>query len=130
MIKISIFGKKLIRINFKNRFESISKIDSNQFQKSIFWQKYRFVTKISICDKNFYLWQKFRFVTKISICDKKFLFVTKISICDKKFYLWQKVLFVTKSSICDKNFYLWQKFLFMTKIFDLWQIFNKYLDSK
>ena len=50
-----------------------------------FWQRFRFLTKISIFDKNFDFWEIFRFLTNISIFDKNLDF-------------WQKFCFSLDSS--------------------------------
>jgi len=77
---------------FNFNFFSHPKYECKWFVKRFgFWQKFRFLTKVSIFDKGFDCWQKFGFLTKISIFDKNFDF-------------WQKFRFLTKISIFDKSF--------------------------
>jgi len=68
--KNSIFDKNL---DFNNKFDFYKNFD--------LWQKFRFLTKISIFTKTFDFWQKTwiltKFVTDISIFDKNFFYRVK-----------------------------------------------------
>ena len=67
-----IFARKSI---FDRNFGFWEKIDC--------WQKFWFLSEISIFVRNFDFWQKFRFLTEISIFEKKLIFDRNFDFCQK-----------------------------------------------
>jgi len=79
------------------------------------------LTKIFICDENFYFWRKFLTFDENFDFWRKFLFLRKIFIFEENFDFGRNFWFLTKIFIFDENYHLW-----VWKMFIKWNIFRNW----